>query len=963
MPDKQAFEVIENRYVAEEASHLLLYKHKKTGAQILHMKNEDDNKVFAIGFRTPPMGSTGNCHILEHSVLNGSRKYKTREPFMDLLKSSLQTFLNAMTFPDKTVYPVASRNDADFRNLMDLYLDAVFYPRVKKDPRIFRQEGWHYDIHKKEDPIRYSGVVYNEMKGATSSIDDQVAEQISQALFPGTIYAENSGGDPYVIPSLSYEEFVDYHSNFYHPSNSLIFLYGKIDEEETFKHLDSYLGAFDKKEVDSMPEDVVPFEEPKEMTMTFSIGSGEEEKGKANLSCSWLVDRARTDINSYYYNLLTDVLVNSESSPLRRALIDELGCQDLYGVLNDLKEVGFTIVAKGVDPEKKELFVQIIDEQLKKIVEEGLDPKVLQGIVQNMEFDLREKKNIATKGIAIMLMAMNEWLYGENPIERIAYASKLQDLKIELADHGMEKYINRHLIHNPHRVVVCHLPKAGLNAKKDQEEAKRLEEFKNSLSEEELQKLLDENKALVDFQNAEDSEEAKKTIPYLSKKELPEEITKIPRRTELEKGATYLLHDLPTAGINYMDLVFDLSHIPVEKAPYLTLLCELLGSLDTKKHSYKEYQTEEALVTGGITATPVVYPLMGSDLFRVGLTVSTKFSGLVNFDRGLELIREQLLDTDFSDQARIKEELGIMVSNYEMGLIPYGHLHAMQRAKSWQSPAAYYTEALNGLSYFMFLKKLAKDYGPKDQEILEDLYQQLTLSSERVVNLAASATDLYQMKDAIQSWLKAFPSKELKAAPMDFKIQTPKEAFITTSNVQFVAQAGHLYKDPHLFHGSELMVSNLVSNDYLYKEIRAKGNAYGQGMQLSYIDNILLNYSYRDPHLDRTIKSYQAIPDYLRELKLSPEDLDRTLIGSIGRLDRPMTERQKSSFDRALYLSQYPEGFFKRLLKEMKETDIDELRSYEKPIQRALDHASTAVIGSKEAIEKSEIPFDKVYDI
>ena len=963
MPEIQGFEKIKEKYVHEEASTLLLYRHKKTGAQILHMKNEDDNKVFAIGFRTPPIGSTGNCHILEHCVLNGSRKYKTREPFMDLIKSSLQTFLNAMTFSDKTVYPVASRNYADFHNLMDLYLDAVFYPRVKEDPRIFRQEGWHYELLKKEEPIRYSGVVYNEMKGATSSVDDQIAEQIGQALYPDTIYAENSGGDPYVIPSLTYDRFINYHMKFYHPSNAYIFLYGNMDEEETFAHLASYLDAFEKKEVHSMPEDPVPFKKPREMALDISLGSGEEEEGKSSLSCSWLVDRARTDIGSYYYNLLTDVLVESESSPLRRALLEKLGCQDLYGLLNDVKEIGFTIVAKGVDSAKKDLFVQIIEEELKKIVEEGLDLKVLQGLVRKMEFDLREKKNIATKGIALMYLAMNEWLYGEDPIDRIAYSLRLKELKTELLDHGMEKYIDRHLIHNPHRVVVTHRAKAGLNAERDQKEALALEEYKNSLSEEALQALLDENQDLIRFQNAEDSEEAKATIPYLSKEELPEEIADIPRRVEKEEEVTYLLHDLPTAGINYLDLVFDLSHITVEEAPYLTVLCELLGRLDTRLHSYKEYQAEEALVTGGISASPQVFPLIGSDLFRTVLLISTKFLGLADFERGLELIREQVLDTDFSDQEKIREELGILVSNFEMGLVPYGHLHAIHRAMSWQTPSAYYSEALSGLSYFMFLKKLAKSYGPEDQKILESLYHRLTLSQERVVNIAASGTDLYQMKEAISHWLTAFPSEKLKASPLIFHPQGRKEAFITTTNVQFVAQAGHLHESYQVFHGPGLMVSNLVSNDHLYKEIRAKGGAYGQGMQLSYLDDTLYTFSYRDPHLDRTLEVNQTIPAYLHGLTLSPQDLDRTLIGSIGNLDRPMTERQKSSFDLMLYLSQYPEGFFKRLLKEMKETREKDLRAYEKPVQRALEGASTAVIGSKETIEKSKTAFDQIFTI
>lgn len=959
MSQNFGFTQIKEKAVPEEASTLHLYKHDKTGARVLHMKNDDDNKVFAIAFATPPLGSTGNCHILEHCVLNGSRKYRTKEPFMDLLKSSLQTFLNAMTYPDKTVYPIASRNEADFQNLMDLYLDAVFYPAVLEDERIFRQEGWHYKLDRAEDPLGLSGVVYNEMRGAMSSPEDQVFDAIGRALYRGTIYAENSGGDPYKIPGLSYEDFCAFHKKYYHPSNARIFLYGDIDEDATFRRLASYLDAFDKREPAPLPADVEKPDRPQEEESLFSIDSGQDEDGQAFFSLSWLIDRARVDEGRYLYHLMEDVLVKSETSPLRRAILEELGAKDLLSEIWDFKEVGFSLVVKGVDPDKKDRFLAIVDRELRRMVEEGLDPQVLEGLLLSHEFDLREKQGMATKGILFMAMALSEAMYGADPMERIAYADKLEAVRALVKEGALEKYIRDKLLDNPHRIFQVHRPKAGLNAERDRALAQKLSDYKASLSSDEIDNVLAANRALEARQNEPDAPEAKATIPRLGREDLPEGLDAVPREVQESEEATYLRHDLPTAGITYLTLVFDLAHFPAEDLPYLTLVSDLMGRLSTEKRSYQAYEIREDLLTGGIYLSPRVYDYYESQAFTPKLQLTTKFLGLDSLEEGLDLMAEQVLETRFDEIDRIRELMAIILSSMEMGMVSDGSSVALQRASAQIFPSAAYHDRLKGLSYYLWLKDFAKTFGPEDQAKLEDVYRRLFISKDRLVNLTGQGEDLDRVQAAVDRFLARIPTEDTAPAPFDFHPEPKKLAFSLTSDVQFVAITGRIDPDRAPYGGHFQVLSNIMSNSYLYTEIRAKGGAYGQGLALG-SSQLAGAYTYRDPHLRRSLDIFHALPDQVAALDLSDEDLVAFIIGSVGRVDRPMTENQKGLFDLSNYLRRVDPAFYNRTLTEIKEARLEDLRALAQPLRAAWAQASVVVLGSREAIEKDKALFDEI---
>ncbi len=957
----QGFNLIEERWLEEENSSLLYYEHEKTGARLFHMKNKDNNKVFSIGFRTPPIGSTGNCHILEHSVLNGSRKYKTKEPFMDMLKRSLSTFLNAMTYPDKTIYPVASRNDADFQNLMDLYLDAVFFPAVKENEPIFRQEGWHYHIMDKNDPITYSGVVYNEMRGAMSSADDQIEDAICRSLFPGTIYAENSGGDPYHIPDLSYSDFIKYHDNFYHPSNSYIFLYGDMDPEKTYAHIGQYLDKFERKDVDSMPGDVKHFDKPLETEVPFAIASGDDPEGKDYLSLSWIVDRAKSDSSRYLSRLLSGALIKSESSPLRRALFDELGALDVRASLYDVKEIGFSIIVKGLGADKKDLFLKIVKDKLGEMVEKGIDRQALEGLVRGMEYRLREKDGMATKGIVFMDRVMNEGLYGCNSMDILAYDKQLDDLKKFLADGALEKYVDEKLLNNPHRVLVVHKAVPGLNVSKDKAVEEKLAAYKNSLSPEELDSLIEKNRTLEARQNADDTPEEKASLPTLSKDQLPESIVAAPREVKNVGGSTLLLHRMNTSGIVYLDLVFDINHIGFEDLPYVGLLANILGQLDTKKHSYEEYGKLESIYTGGISAGAAAIEKYSSRDFNLNFTLSSKFLGLENLKKGLDLMTEQALDSLFTDKKRIKELINISLATMESSIIPSGHAYAIMRSMAKSNAASAYMEELGGLSYYMFLKKLSKDFGDEDVEKLTRIYSALTLGENRIINLTGSSDLLDQATGFVEKGLEVLPKAQApERALLVFEPKKMSEAFSLASDVQFAGLAApfHEVKSPHK--GAYDVLANILSLTYLYNEIRAKGGAYGQGMAVS-LDDMARVMSYRDPHLKRTVDIMMTMGDFIDKLDMDDNEFYSFLVGTIGAFDIPMTEEALGKKDLSNYMKGVDPDLYNRVLQEIKDTELSDVKKLSAQLEDFLTRASLTVIGSKEKLEKYD--FDKITNL
>lgn len=948
--------LVREAWIEEEQSTFREYVHPKTGAAIYHLANHDPDQVFSISFRTLPIGSTGNMHIMEHSVLNGSKKYRTKEPFMDLIKSSLQTFLNAMTFPDKTMYPVASRNDQDFSNLIDVYLDAVFYPNVLSDERIFRQEGWRHEIFDKKDPITIQGVVYNEMKGAMSSPESQVMHQVVAGLMPDTIYALNSGGDPAAIPALSYEEFRDFHHQYYHPSNARVFLYGDV-KDAIFEKIVGVFDAFTAADVDTMPEQTKRLQAPVEREVFFSVAEGELTEKKSFLSIGWLVDEARTDLNRYLYHLLYDILIDSESSPIRRRLLEELGATDVFGILEDVRDIGFAIVAKDVASEQKEQFREIVLESLQTLVNNGIQREIWEGSLNTLEYQLREKNGTATKGIIHVMTLLNEENYGVDPLPLLHYEKRLGELREALENGALEAYIKERILDNPHMVLTEHRPDPGRNKRREEKLAEDLAAFKESLSDEALEALIARNEALRERQNAEDTPEEKATIPTLPREALPLEKEKIPRDLRRENDCIALFHDLPTSGIHYLDLVFDVAHIPAEEAPAIALVADLLGRLDTEKYTYQEYEIREAQSTGGITLRPMVVPVDASDAVRKKVLLLTKILAHANHEDLFDLIDQQLFHTKWDDTLRIQEQIKIIHSNFEMGVVPSGHVFAMSRALSHENAGYAYREQITGINYLRYLARLSKGLTAEDLAQLQSVYARMFRANEKIVNVTSHGAEGQAFLEKALDVVRRMPSERVEEASFTFTPAQAKEAFYTSSDVQFNAIAAPFAMEH--YDGSLLVLSRILSSGYLYNEIRAKGGAYGQMARISTEGDLTMG-SYRDPRLADTYRVYQEAGRAIAETALDDVDLERYIIGAVGLFDQPMTEQQKGQTDLMSYLMERSDEFNDRILKEMKETTKEQIRAAGARLTEAVARASYVTIGNKEKVEAEAKRFDSI---
>lgn len=955
----KAFQLIQQKELPGERATLFLYEHNKTKAQVLYMQNEDTNKVFTIGFRTNPIGSTGNCHILEHAVLNGSRKYKTKEPFMDLIKTSLQTFLNAMTYSDRTLYPVASMNDEDFENLMDLYLDAVFFPKAVDDPLIFRQEGWRREIFDPNDPITYQGVVYNEMRGAMSSADDQVDEQIKQNLFADTIYAENSGGNPYDIPTLTYEDFRNYHKENYHPSNSRTFLYGKLDIEKALNHLDEYFSEFEFKETDTLPKWQNVLTKPVKKTLDYSIAQSEDPTKKAYVSLSFLTGPATNDETAYLRRLLAEILINSDAADLRNALLSELGCEAVDVRISNYVQTGFSIICKHMHKEDADKVEDIVFRELKKIATGKSDPKLLEAALRQLEYDVREKGNYGTPGIIFSLRTFGDWNFDLDPMETLDVSKYLERLKEELKNGLLERYLEQYFLNSQQRVLLVHNPVPGLNRKRDEAVKDELREYKACLTEEELSALIERNQKLRKRQNTKNTPEERKTIPSLPLSALPDSPVEIPRELLEEQKYTWLFHDLATAGIQYVDIVFDMAHIALEDLGYVHLICSLLGRLDTQKRSYADLANETRLTTGSLTTTPRIFVNQKDpDTFTKTIVVSMKFLEMERLEEGLDLCYEELFLTDFSNKKRIREVLAEMLTQMKSDIVYSGNKIAADRALALRRKSSFYQDRLDGISFLSFLEKTVKEFTDERLQKLTAIHKDLFTAPKKIINITAEKKDHAELKRIIEEKLAAYPEEQQKEAHFSFTPQKRSEAYHTATDVAFVAM-GNTLDD---YTGELSVLANVLSMEYLYNEIRAKGGAYGAGISISG-SKALATYSYMDPHIKRTVDVYNDLPKQVSELDLSDDELKGFIISSVSGLITPYSARTKGMVDLSDYLTGRDKAFYQSVLDEMKHVTVEKLQSYHTVIQDALNDASLVVLGREDAIEENIELFDSIKEL
>lgn len=960
-----AYEVLKEEELQDIHSKGWLLRHKKTGARVMLIENSDENKVFNIAFRTPPKNSTGVAHILEHSVLCGSREFPLKDPFVELVKGSLNTFLNAMTYPDKTCYPVASCNDRDFQNLMHVYLDAVFYPNIYKKEEIFRQEGWNYHLEKKEGPLKYNGVVYNEMKGAFSSPDDVLEREIMNSLFPDTTYGE-SGGDPVNIPDLSYEEFLDFHRQYYHPSNSFIYLYGNMDMEEKLEFLDShYLSAFDSLVIDSEIRDQEAFAQVKDIQKSYPVSEDEGEEDNTYLSYNMVVGEA-ADINlSLAFEVLDYALLSAPGAPLKQALLDAKIGKDIYGSFEDgIKQTYFSIVAKGANLNQKEEFIKVIRDTLTKIAEEGIDKKAVTAGINYYEFRFREADfSSYPKGLMYGLDILSSWLYDDTkPFCEVQLLEGFEFLKKALEEGYFEELIRKYLLDNTHGAILSLVPEKGLAAKRDKELEEKLENYRKSLSDEELTRMVEKTKALEAYQEAEEAPEALTCIPMLSREDIKKEITGLTNEEHHVEDSLFLYHDVCTNGIGYADLLFEIHDFDVDTVHYLGLLKSVLGAVDTENYTYGELFNEVNARTGGIAYGIEVFDdAQDTDAFRAMFAVRGK-ALYPEMDFMFSMIREVLTTSKLDDIKRLYEIIARVRSRAQASLASAGHSTAVLRGASYASPMAAFQDEMAGIGYYQFIEKLEKDFDSCKDEIVKNL-RKVMEEVLRPENFCVSYTGERESLDVVKAQAAGIKKVLFNGQKPEPVKQAPcikkNEAFKTSGQVQYVAQNGNFRKKGLEYTGALEILKVILSYDYLWINLRVKGGAYGCMSGFKRNGESFL-VSYRDPHLKRTLEVYQGVPDYIRAFEADEREMTKYIIGTISNKDVPRTPQMQGSISKTAYFSNVTEDMLQKERNQILGAQKEDIQKLAALVEAVLSDDQICVVGSETAIEKAEDVFMEV---
>lgn len=961
-----AYEVLKEEELQDIHSKGWLLRHKKTGARVMLIENSDENKVFNIAFRTPPKNSTGVAHILEHSVLCGSREFPLKDPFVELVKGSLNTFLNAMTYPDKTCYPVASCNDRDFQNLMHVYLDAVFYPNIYKKEEIFRQEGWNYHLEKKEGPLKYNGVVYNEMKGAFSSPDDVLEREIMNSLFPDTTYGCESGGDPENIPDLSYEEFLDFHRQYYHPSNSFIYLYGNMDMEEKLEFLDShYLSAFDSLVIDSEIRDQEAFAQVKDIQKSYPVSEDEGEEDNTYLSYNMVVGEA-ADINlSLAFEVLDYALLSAPGAPLKQALLDAKIGKDIYGSFEDgIKQTYFSIVAKGANLSRKEEFIKVIRDTLTKIAEDGIDKKAVTAGINYYEFRFREADfSSYPKGLMYGLDILSSWLYDDTkPFCEVQLLEGFEFLKKALEEGYFEELIRKYLLDNTHGAVLSLVPEKGLAAKRDKELEEKLENYRKSLSDEELTRMVENTKALEAYQEAEEAPEALTCIPMLSREDIKKEITGLTNEEQHVENSLFLYHDVCTNGIGYADLLFEIHDFDVDTVHYLGLLKSVLGAVDTENYTYGELFNEVNARTGGIAYGIEVFDdAQDTDAFRAMFAVRGK-ALYPEMDFMFSMIREVLTTSKLDDTKRLYEIIARVRSRAQASLASAGHSTAVLRGASYASPMAAFQDEMAGIGYYQFIEKLEKDFDSCKDEIVKNL-RKVMEEVLRPENFCVSYTGERESLDVVKAQAAGIKKVLFNGQKPESVKQAPcikkNEAFKTSGQVQYVAQNGNFRKKGLEYTGALEILKVILSYDYLWINLRVKGGAYGCMSGFKRNGESFL-VSYRDPHLKRTLEVYQGVPDYIRAFEADEREMTKYIIGTISNKDVPRTPQMQGSISKTAYFSNVTEDMLQKERNQILGAQKEDIQKLAALVEAVLSDDQICVVGSETAIEKAEDVFMEV---
>lgn len=971
LTDLNAYEVLEQRPLDDLHSEGCILRHKKSGARIAVIANDDDNKVFYVGFRTPPEDSTGVPHIIEHTVLCGSDKYPVKDPFVELVKGSLNTFLNAMTYPEKTIYPVASCNDKDFQNLMSVYMDAVFHPNIYKYQEIFKQEGWHYELEGEDSPITINGVVYNEMKGAFSSADDVLQRQILNSLFPDTSYRNESGGDPDFIPDLTYEAYLDFHRRYYHPCNSYIYLYGDMDVAEKLRWLDEeYLSHYKKITIDSAIREQKPFAKPVELVKKYPISSTETEEDNTYLSYNLVVGTVLDKKLYLAFDILDYALVSAPGAPVKKALLDAGIGKDITGGYDSgTMQPIFSFIAKNANGSQKEEFLSVIRETLKQQVKDGIDKKALLAGINGSEFRYREADfGQFPKGLLYGIQCLDSWLYDDmQPFMHLEASETYRFLKEQVKTDYFEQLIQTYLLDNPHASVVVIEPEKGLNAKKEEQLAKKLDAYKESLSKEEIQQLIADTKHLKQYQEEPSPREELEKIPMLRREDMKREAAPLINQEREVDGVTVIHHSMFSNGIAYLRFLFDIRDFAVEDIPYVGLLKYVLGYVDTEHYGYAELSNEINIHTGGIGCSFGVYPHMsGEEQMKVMFEVKTKVL-MEELPEAGKLITEMIKTSVLSDEKRLLEILGQLKSRLQASLSSVAHSVASMRAMSYFSRAAYYQDAVGGILFEQKVADLAEHFEEKKADLiakLEELTRRIFTPERMSVSVVCEEKDFEAVGREIgQLKQELYPSEGSTVRNLPpLVLEQKNEGFTDASKVQYVARTGNFKRHGFEYNGALRILKVIMGYDYLWINIRVKGGAYG--CMNSYMRNGDTYFvSYRDPNLKKTNEIYDGIPEYLENFTADEHDMTKYIIGTVSDLDTPLNPNAKGARSMTALLQGITQEDLQRERDEVIGATEKDIRALKDMIASVLEEHNLCVIGNEEKLNEQKELFTELKNI
>lgn len=969
----EAYIIEDSEYLKEADSFVIKMRHKLSNARVLVFSNEDDNKVFNIGFRTPPNDDKGIPHIIEHTVLCGSKNFPVKDPFVELIKGSLNTFLNAVTYPDKTLYPVASCNNKDFKNLMHVYMDAVFYPNIYKFEEIFKQEGWHYELENKDAPLIYNGVVYNEMKGAYSSEERMLDCFIMNGLFPDNAYHYESGGDPKCIPELDYQEYLDFHRKYYHPSNSYIYLYGDMDIEERLIWMDeNYLNSFPAIQVDSEIHKQKKFESMKLMSEKYAAATDADCSEKTYYAYAAAMDITMDQEKCRALELLSYVLVEMPGAPVKKALLDAgIGTDIDVDFCDILRQSYFTICTKNAKPGNRDKFYQIIKETLEDVVKNGIDRKTLEAALNGTEFKEREADSGSIpKGLVYVQRALKTWLYDDNDsYSALKYEKYYAFLREMLSTNYYEKLIQEYILNNTHSILIEMNPEPGLAVKNEIELEKKLSDYKEKLSDKEIEKLIADTQALKAYQEEQSPKEALEKIPMLSREDIDKKASPYYNTETQICGIKTIHHNIPSNGIIYLNFFFDILELK-EYVPEISFLATLLGYMDTENYTYNQFDTETNFYTGGIISDIDIYTHLGkSDEYELKFEVRTKVLEK-QIKNALRLLAEMMFKTIFKDEKHLREVVAESRSRLKVSIMASGNQAAALRVNACMSESAWVSDYSTGIGYYDYLVRLDENFDEEKEKLIkgcEELVKAIFKKDKLIISCTCADEGLNLVKEAMQTFLKEFEKFKQEAQEnvtlSCLKQYVPdvsagREAFTTPAKIQYVASGGS-FEGVNADLGVLKVVQHLLNYGYLWNEVRVKGGAYGVRCNFTREKQWCFS-SYRDPNLVSTLDAYKGAADYLEGYEADEREITKTIIGTISGMDMPLSPSMKGNRSMAAYFKKIAFEVLQKERDSVLSCSIEDIQKAADVIRAAFENSNICVIGNEKHIKDDADIFEKI---